>query len=119
LIRHGAKINLADKEGNTALTLAADNGLKSEIVKALINAGAEINVKNGEGRSALMSAANSDNVESVRILLLAGARVDLKDSDGETAVTLASDDDVKRLLMEYGAEIDPEDMPSAPEPEDE
>ncbi|MEO7538907.1 MAG: ankyrin repeat domain-containing protein, partial [Pyrinomonadaceae bacterium] len=48
LIRHGAKINLADKEGNTALTLAADGGLKSEIVKALINAGAEINVKNGE-----------------------------------------------------------------------
>src|SRR5205085_8891505 len=94
--------NLTDKEGNTALILAAPS-VKAEVLRVLINHTANINAQNGEGRTALMEAANEDNLENVRALLEAGADVNLKDNENETAYDLTTDEEIEKLLIEYGA----------------
>ena len=88
-------------EGNTALILAAD-GRELKTVKALIAAGARVNIQNKEGETALMEAAGDEDVEMVRALLLAGADVNLKNDEGETAWDLAGRGEVEELLESYG-----------------
>jgi hypothetical protein len=102
LIKHGARINLFDKEGNTALILAA-RAVKAEVLQLLIDHSANLNAQNREGRTALMEAADADNLENVRALLVAGAAVDLTDKAGETAYDLTTDEEIEKLLVEYGA----------------
>jgi ankyrin repeat protein len=104
LIKHGARVNLLDKEGNTALILAA-RAVKAEILKILINHSANINAQNAAGRTALMEASDADNLENVRALLEAGVDVNLKDTDGETAFDLTTDEEIEKLLAEYGANV--------------
>ena len=51
LIDYGADINMIDSDGDTPLYRAASQG-SLEIVKALLNAGADVDVKNGMGLKA-------------------------------------------------------------------
>ena len=102
LIKYGAKINLTDKDGNTALILASRT-VKPEVLRLLVNHSANLNAQNGEGRTALMEAADADNLENVRALLEAGANVNLRDKNGETALNLTTDEEIEKLLADYGA----------------
>jgi len=78
--------------------------VKPEVLQILINHGADIDARNGMGRTALMEAADADNLENVRALLVAGAAVSLKDNEGETAFDLTTDEEIEKLLESYGAE---------------
>lgn len=102
LINHGAKVNLIDKDGNNALVLASRSA-SPEVLRILIDYISNINAQNGEGRTALMEAADADNIENVRALLLAGADVNLKNKEGETALDLTTDEEIEKLLADYGA----------------
>ena len=104
LIKHGARVNLVDKEGNNALILAA-RAAKPEVLQILTEYTADLNARNREGRTALMEAADSDNLENVRTLLLAGAEVNPADKNGETAFDLTTDEEIEKLLVEYGAVV--------------
>ena len=91
LLENGANIN--DKEyrdliDQTPLIIAAFNGC-TDIVKMLLDAGANIEHKNDQGENALISAAQEGNINVVKILLDAGADVNQSNTDGETAVDLA------------------------------
>lgn len=108
LIRFGAKVDLADKNGNTALILAAGSA-DAEVISALIDAGADIRTRNKEGQTALMEAAWYSDLEAVKVLLEAGSEVNAKNREGETALDLVSNDDVKELLIRYGAMITRDD----------
>jgi len=71
----------------------------------LLDAGAKVDAKNNDGKTALMSAAEEGHVNNVRALILAGADVTMKDKKGKTASTRAHDNDHKavlRLLRSYG-----------------
>ena len=103
LVRHGVKINLTDNEGNTAIILAAD-GAKPEVLKALIDAGADVRLGNKQGQTALMNAVSNGDIESVRLLIQAGADVTAKNKDGDTVLNHASADEIRTLLISYGAE---------------
>lgn len=102
LLGFGAAINAADKEKNTALMLAAGDA-SEEVVRVLIQNGANVNLQNKKGRTALMQAAEQGNLENVRALLEAGADISLKDKSGETAWNKTSAEDVKQILVTYGA----------------
>ena len=102
LLSHGAKINLADKQGNTALILAAGYA-KPEVLQALISAGANVNAVNKQGRTALMTAADNGDLENVKFLLGAGANAQMVDKEGETALTATGSEEVKQMLIAYGA----------------
>lgn len=102
IISHSAKINLVDKQGNTALMLAAEYA-KPEVLQALISAGANINAVNKKGRTALMAAADNGDLENVKILLGAGANTQAADKEGETALSVTSSEEIKQILVSYGA----------------
>ena len=58
-------------------------------MRALLQAGAGIGMRDHTGRTALMLAAYTGSLDTVRVLLEAGAEVNPKDAQGETALSLA------------------------------
>lgn len=62
LLNHGAKLDLADNRGRTALMIAAERN-HPEIVKLLLDAGADSEMTDNEGKSALLLAAG-DRIRS-------------------------------------------------------
>jgi ankyrin repeat protein len=80
------------------------------MVRWLLEAGANPNLSNDNGRTALIEAAAGGVAESVRLLLDAGANVDAVQRDGLAAIYTASvsgEKEVVRLLVEHGAHLDP------------
>jgi hypothetical protein len=67
----------------------AARGNEAWLVSRLLKKGAEINAKNGLGRTALMYAAEQGNAEIVRELIRAGADPGMTDIKGESALSLA------------------------------
>ena len=71
--KSGAKIDVHEnRNGQTALMWAATEG-NSNIVKSLIEHGADISKKTKNGFTPLLFAARSGDVETTRVLLDAGA----------------------------------------------
>ena len=67
------KIDAKSHYGNTALILASRFG-SSKIVKALLDAGANVNAENDRGYTALRQAKKHGYTETARILIEHGAR---------------------------------------------
>jgi ankyrin repeat protein len=73
LLDSGTPIDLADDDGDTALTAAA---VHPGVVKVLAKRGADLTHRNGEGKTAYMIAAASNRVRMVETLQEAGSPVD-------------------------------------------
>lgn len=85
LISAGAAIAPPDYEGNTALLIAAGSDAPTELLLALINAGADPNATNIDGVTPLMRAAERGDLDDTSLLLEAGASRDAADNAGRTA----------------------------------
>jgi len=82
-------VNVRDISGITALMCASARGY-DEIVKMLINHGADVNNRDIQQQfSALMCAAENGHEKVVRILLEHGADVNAQGNKGQTALMLA------------------------------
>ena len=66
-------MNLKDKDGWTAMMLAAHGG-HTETVEALINAGADVNAETPRGGAARRFAASKGFIEIVEMLKKAGSK---------------------------------------------
>jgi ankyrin repeat protein len=83
-IEAGTDINIKDQmSGSTPLITAATFG-KTEIAKVLIDANADLNIKNNEGSTALHAAAFFCHIEIVQMLIDAGANKTVKNNHGAT-----------------------------------
>jgi len=68
-------VNALDQTGQTALILACQNPkASSDVVKALLTAGADANLRSRDGYTALTWALTRKNTEVIRLLRRAGAR---------------------------------------------
>ena len=110
----------------TALMIAAQSG-HSQVMQLLLDAGAQKDLRNDHGQTALIMAANCDrntardgNVSAVRLLLQAGADVDACDYVADrgcfcgrsTALIYAATNghaEIVRLLLEAGAQTNARD----------
>merc|ERR1712228_955378 len=79
----------ASQHGQTALMLAVSHG-RLDMLQLLVEAGADLNIRDEDGSSALMCAAEHGQTEIVKFLL-AQPDTDIfaKDNDGLTALAVA------------------------------
>lgn len=79
------------------------------IAQLLIEHGASVSAKDGEGLTALHAAARDGHVEMAKVLIAAKAKIDAKGVAGETPLHLAAEGGHKemiRMLIEAGAVVD-------------
>ena len=83
----GMDINAKDAAifDQTPLSIAVGAG-QSKMVKFLIQQGADVNTKNGDGGTALHGAAFLGRSKSAKLLIENGANIKAKDSSGATAM---------------------------------
>ena len=107
LLEKGADIDAKTTDnGQTALMTAASKRENGAIVTLLLENGAEVNMENDKGATALLVAACTGDSEIVKILLEKGADVNASTQDGLTALLVAGQNGhtaVVRLLEEAGA----------------
>jgi hypothetical protein len=101
-------INARDEDGSTPLLFASRGHCFKDgsVLRLLLEHGADINVQNRIGWTALHWASYKGALEVVRLLLERGADVEAKDNDGQTALQVAARygrEKVVELLREHGA----------------
>jgi ankyrin repeat protein len=109
LVERGAKLDLTDSRGDSALILAANFQTEDGptcnpgAIRLLVECGANVNVRNQQGRSALMFVADSSGADGgygnlgdedkltkcARLLLSHQANTNYMQTDGSTALKLA------------------------------
>ena len=106
MIKAGADVNILCETSDgpmTPLMLAAYNK-HSEIIKALIKSGANINTQDERGRTALHLAVDKDCIEAVEALTDAGADVNIQDDRGNTPL-LSIISDRYRFIVIYEEDL--------------
>jgi len=106
-IAAGADVNFADAAFGSPLNLAAC-WANADVVKALIDAKAEVNyVHPANGNTPLINAAYWGNAEAVKLLLAAGADIKIKTKLGQTLLSQAvtsCDLGIIKTLVDAGAD---------------
>jgi hypothetical protein len=111
----GADLNARDDNGTTELERAALN-LRARSVKALIDAGADVHLRDRLGATTLYYAVlapsigeeSENRVECVKLLIGAGVDVNASDNLGRTPLMYASDNNLPRCvsaLINAGADL--------------
>jgi ankyrin repeat protein len=109
LLSHSSDVNRMNLNGYSALTEAIESE-RIDIVKLLITAGANVNLRNiHDGNTPLIYALLTRNAEIVKELLELGAEVNTANSiDGNTPLIYASlmgEDFIANLLISKGADL--------------
>jgi len=93
-----SKINKVYGDKGTLLNYYCNNDRNANIVKLLLKYGADANVQNNNGDTALIIAARSGSHEIVKIILKAGVYKGEVNDKGETAFDVAATPYIKELL---------------------
>jgi ankyrin repeat protein len=87
-VAQGARLDLRNGDGATALNIAASCG-HAGMVQRLIECGVDVNQQDNRRDTPLMWAADNGQLDAVEKLLAAGAQVDARNIDNQTAKDLA------------------------------
>ncbi len=116
LLQSGVEINTQHKTtGTTLLMIASSYYYYDDIVEFLIRKGADLNLKDSEGKTALLWAA-SNSLPNAKILIDHGAKVNIAANDGMTPFIQATlgvssgkvPIDMCDLLLKKGADVNAE-----------
>ena len=107
LLEEGADINarFIQSKGYTNLMMAVGDRLDKEGVQFLLDRGADPDVQNFTGRTALFIAAEKGHSAHIRTLIDAGADVNIRNRNGDTVLKVAYAEGhkiVERLIREAG-----------------
>ncbi len=110
----GADPNEPNESGKETPLTAVSTEAKGnvEIAQLLIERGADVNIKNSEGRTALMYAAERNHIDYMNLLLKEGAEVNVQDYQGMTALMYASESvrlNAVELLIKNKAQVGTKD----------
>ncbi len=107
-IKSGEKINMTDKQGLSAIHVAAKTG-NIRVLKALISKGVDINISD---RNYFMSpihyAASNKNTTALTLLIKGGVNINANDRRGRTALKIAARSgnmNAVRVLVKAGANV--------------
>jgi ankyrin repeat protein len=106
LIERGSSPDQKDSKGQNYLLHIATKSGHFDIVKCLIEKGAEINAKDKEEKTTLHWASKEGHLEIVQCLIEKGADVNAKDTLNQTALHFASGEghlELVQCLLENGA----------------
>lgn len=122
LRKHGVGLDVDMLDGGwpaLVYTCRGDRGGNIDRVNELLDAGADINVRNYKGQSALHCASKAGFIEVVRLLIKRGANVDAQDNQGSTPLATALRSSIKDKaalvsiaedLLSCGADVDLQDV---------
>lgn len=88
LLRNNKCLNTKNNLNQTPLILAIKY-YKLEMIEAIIDSGANLDLCDNEGNTALIISSKLDRVDIIKILLDANANFNIKNKDGETALDIA------------------------------
>ena len=99
--------NLNDKANNGATALiVASREEATNVVRELLDRGADINLTNNDGNNALWFACFKNNLPLMGLLINAGIKIDNQNDNGVTVLMYAASSgkiDAVRLLLTVGA----------------
>jgi len=108
LLQQGAHVDAEDSQGQTALSMAVENGTP-QIVAYLLDYGANVDHLDHDQRSPLFDAADSMETATVRLLLQRGAKPNTQtDYSKWTPLMMAvinNDEEMASLLLKAGADV--------------
>ena len=81
--------SIPDTVLNSRIFEAALNGQLSQLMNLLAD-GFDVNIRDDDGRTALMYASYNGHIEIIRELIAKGASINLQDTNGRTALMMAS-----------------------------
>jgi len=103
LISHGLKVD-ADRGGEQLLRACMRDDY--DMVRLLVDNGADMNIRDDDGMTPLMVCLNRGNTDMSAYLISKGANLDVKDEYGNTALMRAIKDNslyLVRMMIEKGA----------------
>ncbi len=107
LLSEGAEINAMKGPFKTSILMEAAVRGNVEVMKLLIEHGADVNMADKDGWTALMGAVVQGHTESVKLLLKHGAKVRARNHNGETALIMAAKmkhTEIRDALLEHDTE---------------
>ena len=90
LLKYGAKVAIASKEGNLPLHLAV-RGSHVRITQTLLKYGAPTSAVNHQGSTPLHTAATNRDLPIIGLLMIYGADSAIKDNDGRSPINIAAE----------------------------
>jgi ankyrin repeat protein len=107
LLARGANVNAQTASAGATASMWAVAAPHPDVIRLLIEAGADVHVSSHKGFTPLLFAARNGDIETAKILLAAGARVNDPGSDGTHALPVAiinQHDKFALFLLEQGAD---------------
>lgn len=104
ILDFGCKINYTDADGYTPLHHSCRYGLGVDIIKALLDRGADKNAKTRLGHSPLMIATFNKQTATAKFLIDRRADIDIQGKDGRCALhyaVMVGDYDTVRNLLQH------------------
>lgn len=117
MLRSGEGIDTTNDKGETYLHFAAYNA-EPQLVKWLVEKGADCNMQDQHGKTPLSRCASGDD-HCVKTLLQAGADVDLADKEGISPLHYASlscSEENVNLMLQYEAHVNTFDKTNGSSP---